>query len=95
MVGTASLKNESVGSELGVGPWLAAVLVRREHRNEGIGTALVLACEHEATRLGFSELYTSTDTAAGILRRRGWTVFGATNSLRGPIAVFQRQLHAT
>ena len=30
LLGTAALKSESVGSELGVGPWLAAVLVGKD-----------------------------------------------------------------
>ena len=50
VLGTASLRSESVGSELGVGPWLAAVLVPREHQGQGVGTALVAAIEAEARR---------------------------------------------
>ncbi len=92
VVGTASLKAESVGSELGVGPWLAAVLVPSEHRGRGIGTALVEAIERQAVQLGFTDLYTSTDMAERILTRRSWVEFGATNSLRGPIKVFRRRL---
>ena len=86
------LSGESVGSELGVGPWLAAVLVPSEHRGHGIGTALVEAIERQAIQLGFTDLYTSTDMAERILTRRSWVEFGATNSLRGPIKVFRRRL---
>jgi GNAT superfamily N-acetyltransferase len=45
LLGTAMLKSDSVGSELGVGPWLAAVLARPERHGKGIGTALVEAIE--------------------------------------------------
>ena len=90
VLGTASLRSESVGSELGVGPWLAAVLVPREHQGQGVGTALVAAIEAEARRLGFECLYTSTSTAEGLLKRRGWEAFGASQSLRGPVAVYRR-----
>ena len=92
VLGTASLRSESVGSELGVGPWLAAVLVPREHQGQGVGTALVAAIEAEARRLGFECLYTSTSTAEGLLKRRGWEAFGASQSLRGPVAVYRRRL---
>lgn len=91
LLGTASLKSHSVGSELGVGPWLAAVLVDGARRRQGIGTALVEAIEKEATRLGFASIYTSTDTAIGILERRGWQDFSATTSLRGPLTVYRWQ----
>ncbi len=89
VLGTAALKSESVGSELGVGPWLAAVLVGKGHQGKGVGTALVAAIEEEAARLGFNSIYTSTDTAEGILERRGWHVFGTTESLRGLVTIYR------
>ena len=92
VLGTAALKSESVGSELGVGPWLAAVLVRKEHQGKGVGSALVKAIEEEAIRLGFDSIYTSTDTAMGILERRRWQVFGTTESIRGPLTIYRWQV---
>ena len=92
MLGSAALKTDSVGSEGGEGPWLAAVLVAKDQRGRGIGTALVGAVEDEATRLGFESLYTSTDTAARILERRQWRRVGTAESLRGQIAVYLRDL---
>jgi len=92
VLGTAALKAESVGSELAAGPWLAAVLVNEAHRGRGIGTALVEAIEAEAARLGFGALYTSTDTAGGILERRAWQAIGDTGSLRGRLTVYRRQI---
>ena len=89
MVGTAALKVESVGSEHGVGPWLAALLVGEAFRGTGIGTALVDAIENEAGRLGFDEIFCSADASAGILERRGWQSFATTESLRGTIAVYR------
>ncbi len=92
VLGTAALKSESVGSELGVGPWLAAVLVGKGHQGKGVGTALVKAVEEEAARLGFDSIYTSTDTAEGILERRGWHAFGTTESIRGPVTIYRWQV---
>ncbi len=94
VLGTAALKSDSVGSELGVGPWLAAILVGKPHRRQGIGSALVAAIEGEAARLGFDAIYTSTDAASAMVERRGWQVFGATQSLRGPITVYRLQIRA-
>jgi len=91
LLGTAALKSDSVGSELGSGPWLATFLVGEAHRGQGIGTALVAAMEAEAQRLGFEAVYTSTDTADGLLQRRGWQAIGDSESLRGPVAVYCRR----
>ena len=92
VLGTVALKSESVGSELGVGPWLAAFLVGPDNRRHGIGTALVAALEDEARRLGFARIYTSSDAAGGLLTRRGWEPMARTESLRGPLTVFCRNL---
>ena len=89
VLGTAALKAESVGSELGVEPWLAALLVGADHRGRGVGTALIAAIEAEAWRLGFPALYTSTDSAEGLLLRRGWQAIGSSESLRGAVAVYR------
>ena len=92
VLGTAALKSESVGSEFGAGPWLAAVLVDKDHQGKGVGTALVKAIEEEAARMGFDSIYTSTDTAMGILERRGWQAFGTTESIRGPLTIYRWQV---
>ena len=91
-IGTAALKSESVGSEPGQGPWLAAFLVGKDHRGNGVGTALVAAIEKKAGRLGFPTIYTSTDAAEGIYRRRGWQALNQVSSLRGPITVYRQDL---
>lgn len=92
VLGTAALKSESVGSELGVGPWLAALLVGEQHRGKGIGWALVEAITAEAKRLGFDALYISTEVAESRLGRRGWQKAGTSESLRGPITVYRRDI---
>ncbi len=92
VLGTAALKSESVGSELGVGPWLAALLVGEAHRCRGVGSALVGAIEAEAHRLGFSEIFTSSDGATGLLERGGWRAFETARSLRGTVAVYRRPI---
>lgn len=92
VLGTAALKTESVGRELGPGPWLAALLVGNDYRGRGVGTALVEAIENEAARLDFTSVYTSTDTATGLLERRGWREFGASESIRGPVKVYRQRI---
>jgi GNAT superfamily N-acetyltransferase len=91
-LGTGALRRESVGSELGVGPWLAALLVARDRRGQGIGTALVEAIEQQARRIGYDAIFCSTDTADSILARRGWEPFGSAQSIRGPVSIYRRRL---
>jgi GNAT superfamily N-acetyltransferase len=92
LLATASLETSSVGSELGTGPWLAAVVVIPSQRGRGIGTALVERAEAEALRLGFTEIFGSTDSAGRILMLRGWKKIGNTKSLRGEIEVYRKNL---
>lgn len=92
LLGAATLKTDSLGSELGVGPWLAAWLVHPAHRRRGVGTALVAAIEAQAARLGFDALYITTGLADGMLKRRGWEPFGAAQAPGGPIPIHYRRL---
>ncbi len=94
VLGTAALKSESVGSELGVGPWLAALLVGKGHERKGVGTTLVKTNEEEAARLGFEAIYTSTESAKSIMERRGWQTFGTTDPLRGTVTIYRKQVRS-
>ena len=91
-LGTAALRTSSAGDELGVGPWLAALLVAKEQRGRGVGARLIEAIEQEARRLGYAAVYTSTDTAEGLLHRRGWRAIGGTETLKGAATVYCRDL---
>ena len=96
VLGTASLRDESAGSDIAEGPWLAAWLVGESHRRRGVGTALAAAIEAEARRLSFPALYVSIDeTTEAMLKRRGWRPIGRTQSLRGPITVYRLDLAVT
>jgi len=91
-LGTVALKAESVPSHRHLSPWLAALLVAPEHRQKGIGAALIAALEDEARRLGFEHLYTATDTASGLIERRGWRAFDQAPTLRGTVPVYVLRL---
>jgi len=89
VLGTASLKAESIGSDRFPGPWLAALLVSPRHRRHGVGSQLVAAIETAAWRFGHAELYVSTDRENLFARSRGWTRVGVTQSRRGRIVVLR------
>ncbi len=93
VLGTAALKSDSVGAETAPGPWLAALVVATRYRNLGIASSLVKGIENEARRLRYRSIYVSTDAAENIVKRLGWTrIDEQANSLRGPVAIYHRQL---
>lgn len=92
IVGTGTLKAESVGSEPSQSPWITALVVEKSRRGNSIGTALIAALESEARRFRCSLLYTSTDTAGSILLRRGWKALNQVPSIRGPITFYKAEL---
>jgi GNAT superfamily N-acetyltransferase len=93
VLGTAALKQESLGSEHGFGPWLAAFVVAPEFRGKGIGLSLIQAVEEQAQRLSIKQIFTSTDTANSIIEKREWERLRQTaQSLRGPVSIYSKIL---
>jgi len=92
VLGTAALRAESVGSELGVGPWLAGLLVGKDHRGQGLEATLIDAIVAEAKGLGFAAIYTSTRPRESLTRGGVWREVGASESLKGPVTVYRRQI---
>lgn len=74
-------------------PWLAGLFVHPDHRDMGIGTALVRSCESQAAKLGFRRLYLYTEAAEGFYRRLGWSTIDSTVWEGEPVAVMERALH--
>ena len=92
VLGTVALREDPVGSELAPGPWLTGLLVAPDARGQGIATELVERLEQESRRMGIDAIYVSTDSASGIMQRRGWQAIGRSQSLRGAVSVFRRDL---
>jgi GNAT superfamily N-acetyltransferase len=71
-VGTASLVVHDLPTRMDLSPWLAAVYVAPEFRDQGIGSALVQAVMGEAQALGVEKLYLFTPAKMGFYSRLGW-----------------------
>jgi predicted N-acetyltransferase YhbS len=71
MVGTASLLFDDLEGDPR-NPWLASVFVPAEQRGKGIASALVVAIEDAARRLGYPTLYLFTTSAARLYAGLGW-----------------------
>ena len=55
-------------------PWLAGVFVSPEHRQHGIGSALVRRVAEDAWMLGVHRLYLYTPSVEKFYLRLGWSV---------------------
>jgi predicted N-acetyltransferase YhbS len=73
-VGTVNLVANDNEERPDLTPWLAALLVRPEHRGRGVGSALVRVLAAEAGRLAIPRLYLGTDIP-GYYERLGAALF--------------------
>lgn len=91
VAGTVTLRGASFGSGDPVA-WVGGLLVADGHRGRGIGSALVGAVEDTARDLGFTALYMSTDSAHGVVTRRGWTPLDPALSEREGVRAYRLDL---
>ena len=90
VVGTAALDRD-VSTNLT--PSVVGLLVGSEYRRRGIATALFIATEDHARRLGYQRLYASTSVLHSLLERLGWMVMADVeflNDERG--SIYMREL---
>ena len=62
-------------------PSIIGLLVGRDHRGMGIGTALIGSCVDVASNLGHPRLYVSTIILGDLLKSMGWQKMGETKFL--------------
>jgi len=72
--GTASIYVQDMSIHPDLSPWLAAVYVPVDHREKGIGSALVSAIEEIARSLRIARLYLWTPDKEHFYSRLGWSV---------------------
>ena len=92
LLGTATLRHDSITTHPHLGPWVAAFYVRPELRGRGIGRKLVAAIETTAQRLGFAQLYAGSGRAASLFERAGWQVLECVSYHGEEIAILRRDL---
>ncbi|GAB4346736.1 MAG: GNAT family N-acetyltransferase [Candidatus Abyssubacteria bacterium] len=73
LLGSASLLPHDMDTRMDLSPWLASVFVAPEHRNRGIGSALIKHVMLEAARLGYRTIYLFTPDRAPLYARLGWS----------------------
>ena len=92
VVGTGTLSAEPTDSIFNQGPWITALVVEKNRRGNGIGTALISALEMEARRFRYQYIYISTHTAEGILLSRGWEEVNKTTYYQGAATIYRAEL---
>ncbi len=71
VVGTVAIDAQSFGAQ-DDGPWLVGLCTAPPARGRGIATALATWAMGRARQDGQPALYTTTRSAAGIMKRLGW-----------------------
>lgn len=73
LLGSAALVQQDMDTKPDLHPWLAAVYTKEGFRRQGIATALISRCESEAAKSGAKTWYLSTELAAGLYEKLGWS----------------------
>lgn len=87
--GTISLLEESIKTHNHLTPWLGALYVCEEKRNQGIGKQLILASVDEAKKLGIKRLFIGIRKAENYYLKLGWRTIENTNYHGEKIIIMQ------
>jgi GNAT superfamily N-acetyltransferase len=82
-LGTVSIYEDDLNSRPDLRPWLASLFVHPDHRNKGVGSALMEQLIAIAKGLEIVRLYLHTETASEYYRRKGWRFLFNTINDRG------------
>ena len=91
-VGTCLLVRHELEPAHDLTPWLAGVVVDRNHRNKRIGRALVAAIEAHAASLGVERLYLYTWEARDFYAGLGWVAIEPFEQDGHPMLLMAREL---
>src|SRR5947208_465610 len=80
LLGSAMLVAYDMDTRMELSPWLAGVFVAPNHRQHGIGAALVRRAVDDATALGVRRLYLYTPGTELFYSRLGWSLVERTRS---------------
>jgi N-acetylglutamate synthase-like GNAT family acetyltransferase len=72
VIGTAALDDYDMDTHQELSPWIASLYVDKEHRQRGVGTALINRVITEARVTGVKKLYLFTPDQERFLARFGW-----------------------
>jgi len=73
-IGSAAIVAKDMDSRPDIGPWLAAVYVKKKWRKQGVATLLLNHCEFQASKAGVKILYLFTEFASQLYAKNGWVI---------------------
>lgn len=92
VIGGCLLDPINQGVNITLGPWITGLWVEPEHRKHGIGQRLMLACEAEACKQGFQQVYLDTIGAEGYHAKHGWKDIGTAKYQDEVVTIMQKNL---
>ena len=93
ILGSAAIVACDMDSRQDLWPWLASVFVAPEHRNNGIGSKLILHVMSRAKIEGIKTLYLFTSDKQDYYRKLGWSI-NSTVQYRGhEVTIMQATLN--
>jgi GNAT superfamily N-acetyltransferase len=94
LLGSAMLLHHDMDTRMDLTPWLAGVFVAPDHRQRGIGSALVKRVVECAKSLGVKRLYLYTPSAERLYSQLGWSFLERTNYQGADVVVMSCDLPA-
>lgn len=92
VLGSAALVADDMHRLRDLTPWLASVFVTPEHRNRGVGSAVVRRVVEEAQALGVERLYLFTPDRERLYARLGWSVSERTEYMGLSVVIMELPL---
>jgi GNAT superfamily N-acetyltransferase len=93
VLGAVGLDHYDLDERRETSPWVTGMIVRRDHRGQGVGRALMRSLERWGAEHQIAEAWVGTDLAQGFYERCGWTLTEAfTDSTGQDVAVLHKRL---
>jgi GNAT superfamily N-acetyltransferase len=83
VLGAVGLDTYDLDERQDTSPWVTGMIVRRDHRREGVGRTLMQHLERWAAERQIPEAWVGTDLAREFYQRCGWTVQEAFTTAAG------------
>ena len=74
VLGAVGLDTYDLDERRETSPWVTGMIVRRDHRGQGVGRTLMQHLERWAAEHDIAEAWVGTDHARGFYERCGWTL---------------------
>jgi len=92
IIGSYALLTNDLISRQDLMPWFACLYVVEKHRQQGIAARLLNHGLVEASRLGFEQLYLSTDLE-GFYEKKGWKCYAKGYGVAGdPFQIYSKSI---